>query len=177
MACVVGHSPLSLPAQAYCYSPQARRSYDFRALSGDRYGPGTSAFLDELEVWNIAFLTSAFESQDHILDIEIALCAYKTGHFVLSQQSVDEVDLASPELCVGGLFRLPPLAAVAAVRALPFLEKLPLYQLLGPQWVDTMTSRIAMCRPDPRPCNQANGANMPDVFSEANAVIRRITSL
>lgn len=107
MTCVVGHSPLSLPAQAYCYSLQARRSYDFRALSGDRYGPGTSAFLDELEVWNIAFLTSAFESQDHILDIEIALCAYKTGHFVLSQQSVDEVDLASPELCVGGLFRLP----------------------------------------------------------------------
>ena len=105
-----------MPKQTYCYSPQARHRYDFRTHSGVTYGPGTSSFLDELEVWNIAFLTADFESEGHILDIEIALLAYKTGHFVLAHESVDEIDLATPERCVSGLFRLSPMAAVEAVQ-------------------------------------------------------------
>lgn len=153
--------------ESWRYSDKPKRKY-IRFSKGVEIGTATSALLDSVQAWNLAFLS--FEIEERTLHIDPYFTTH-VRHSLQTELASGHVDitLTCPfKGAVGSLLVLPAPRFVSLIRTHPILDSLPLFKAYGQRWLDTIDERSHLCGYD-RDLNEKCIAD----FTQANEIIDR----
>lgn len=124
------------------YSPHPIEFYD-RQVDGRLRGPSSiGAFASDLEAWNLAFISFAYERQLVCPVAEFPLFIARTLRTDLTTGITHLVGAVVPRhLTIRPLLRLPPREFVSSLLSHANVRRLPLYAGLGEAWLTTVFER------------------------------------
>ena len=143
------------PVQPLRYSPQPIDAYNAKIAGTIDAGPGHAVFLrDDPEAWNLAFLSHPYEKQPENLDGQFTVNVRRTVNTVIATGEVDVLGKLPARLTVRRFLQGPPQDFIHAVESLQclqagkmvaLLDRLPMYQAYGDEWLETMRERAGLC--------------------------------
>ena len=135
----------SRPPPVVRYSNKPLASYK-KTKAKFSFGPATSALLDTVEAWNLAFLSFDYDTTLEHPDPQFTTNVRRSLQTRLDGSGLDICSPISKGLVVGCLLRLPAPRFVYLLRRSPALAQLPLYLAYGDVWLDLIEQRSMICR-------------------------------
>lgn len=109
------------------------------------YGTASSALLDTLQAWNLAYLSFDFENKLTHPDPHFTVHVRRSIQTRLTDGTQDLVEPEPFLGLVGSLLLLPAPRFTHLIKPLELLKSLPLYVAYGESWLETITARSWIC--------------------------------
>lgn len=153
--------------EGWRYSPLPRTAYR---------EPAKSSFLVPLPAWNLAWLSHPFDSPRAKAHPTFTTAVWYTLQTRLSDGVVDMVGNEPKQNTLYSFFVKPPEEAVACVAQYLHHRKLPLYSLLGDEWLVRMHERLGRSRlTNPEDDVISLMSMQPDNFNDARSYLEKFT--
>lgn len=136
------HPQLSMHT-TFRYSPLPIDGYQ-RVLGGKSFGPANSKLLVLPQVWNLAYLSFPYEDLMDHPDPIFTTNVRRTTQMHLNAKGLGLSE--DPQTLVGLLLNLPAPRFVRILEESPeLLATLPLFQVYGQEWINTISRRAKGC--------------------------------
>lgn len=134
------------------YSPLPIDGYQ-RVLGGKSFGPANSKLLVLPQVWNLAYLSFPYEDLMDHPDPLFTTHVRRTTQMRLNAKGLGLSE--DPQTLVGLLLNLPAPRFVRILEESPeLLATLPLFQVYGQEWMNTISKRAKGCEWEPKVADQ-----------------------
>ena len=131
----------------YRYSDKPRVHYIKTSRKVDS-GTASSTLRDTVQVWNLAYLSFDFESENTHPDPYFTVHVRRSVQTRISDGKQDLVE--PPPYCglVGSLLLLPAPRFVYIIKSRGLFKNMPLYAFYGKAWLDIIEKRSWLCQCD-----------------------------
>ncbi len=141
-----------------------------RIIGKHAYGPATSTLLDSEATWNLAFLSHDFNKTIDHPDPNFTTHVRRTVQTKLDGSGLGIGE--DPATLVASLLVLPAPRFVYLIKKHKVLQSLPLSQVYGQEWLETIEKRSWLCEVE----SDLNVSHYPDIqnLEQAQELIERI---